>query len=69
MGFIFPPVSEMLAQSDDAERLSSHRQHLTPSSLVGSAGLLVEAVSFILDWIGGFGFCLSVYLFGPLLLF
>lgn len=27
VGFIFPSVGEMLAQSDEMERLSSHRQH------------------------------------------
>lgn len=66
MGFIFPSVNEMLAQGDKVKRLSSHRQHLTPSSPVG-ADLLVEF--FPLGLAGfWFWFISLLYLFDPLLL-
>lgn len=58
----FLSVCEMLAQSDKVGRLSSHRQRLTPSSLVGVG--LVEAVPFGLDWCFWFWFvCLLTWSF------
>lgn len=67
MGFIFPSMSEMLAQSDKVKRLSSCRQRLTPSSPVG-VDLQVEV--FPLGLAGfWFWFVSLLYLFEPLLLF
>ena len=50
MGFIVPSISEVLTQNDKVKRLSSHRQHLTPSSPV-NVDLLGEAFPMGLDWV------------------
>lgn len=52
----------MLAQSDEMERLSSHRQHLTPSILVGVGLLVDQDCSFWVGFVVLVFVCLFTYL-------